>query len=214
MRYADGEGMLMRNESVPTYTQASLVDGWDHMGGPNLLGQHLVEAAKIVDPKMVYAITSPHQNIHEYNFMTSLIKVDEDNVTYSDLWINENYPLWQEFLTKIKEPIVLIASDDAFNRSSLEPLNVCHYVPIPKQVVKYYESQTPDLHAKLNECLKYVDTLFFISAGPMSEAIIHYLFKRNPNNRYVDVGSSIDEIVHGKKTRPYMNENFASTTLW
>jgi hypothetical protein len=33
------------------------------------------------------------------------------------------------------------------------------------------------------------------------------LYTNNPNNRYIDVGSAIDEIVHGKKTRPYMSEN-------
>jgi hypothetical protein len=53
---------------------------------------------------------------------------------------------------------------------------------------------------------QHTDTLFLVSAGPLSEAIIHRLYSKNPNNRYIDVGSSLDEIVHGKKTRPYMVE--------
>ena len=48
------------------------------------------------------------------------------------------------------------------------------------------------------------DTLFFISAGPLSEVLIDELYSENPNNRYIDVGSAIDEYVHGKVTRPYM----------
>jgi hypothetical protein len=31
------------------------------------------------------------------------------------------------------------------------------------------------------------------------------MFSANPNNQYIDVGSSIDEFTHGYKTRPYMN---------
>jgi hypothetical protein len=46
---------------------------------------------------------------------------------------------------------------------------------------------------------------FFVSAGPVSEILIHKMYSSNPNNQYIDVGSSIDEFVHGRITRPYMN---------
>jgi hypothetical protein len=49
--------------------------------------------------------------------------------------------------------------------------------------------------------------LFFISCGPVSEIIIHKLYQNNPNNTYVDMGSSLDELIHGYKTRPYMDPN-------
>jgi hypothetical protein len=31
------------------------------------------------------------------------------------------------------------------------------------------------------------------------------MYNHNPNNKYIDVGSSLDEFIHGKLTRPYMN---------
>ena len=37
----------------------------------------------------------------------------------------------------------------------------------------------------------------------MSEAIISYLWKINPTNRYVDVGSSVAEFVHGNPIREF-----------
>ena len=40
----------------------------------------------------------------------------------------------------------------------------------------------------------------------MSEVIIDYLWSINPSNQYIDVGSAIDEYIHGRKTRPYMYE--------
>ena len=49
--------------------------------------------------------------------------------------------------------------------------------------------------------------LFLISAGPLSEIIIYKLYKLNPNNIYLDVGSSIDIYVKNKETRPYMKNH-------
>ena len=53
---------------------------------------------------------------------------------------------------------------------------------------------------------KYSGNLFLIAVGPLSEILIDKMYKNNPNNRYVDVGSSLDEWTHGKITRPYQQE--------
>ena len=50
------------------------------------------------------------------------------------------------------------------------------------------------------------DILYVISAGPLAEIIISDLYKNNPNNCYIDFGSSIDQFIHNKKTRAYMDE--------
>ena len=63
----------------------------------------------------------------------------------------------------------------------------------------------------VKELLEYITQVenqtFFVSAGPVSEILIHRMYVANPNNQYVDVGSSIDEFTHGYKTRPYMDSN-------
>ena len=33
------------------------------------------------------------------------------------------------------------------------------------------------------------------------------MYKANPKNQYIDVGSSLDEFTHGRITRPYMDVN-------
>ena len=60
------------------------------------------------------------------------------------------------------------------------------------------------------------DLLFVVSAGPMSEPIIVDLFKNNPNNCYIDFGSSIDMFIHERQTRPYMNPDnkYARSQGW
>ena len=79
--------------------------------------------------------------------------------------------------------------------SATAPIIPAIWEPCPWLSVRSLLLETKD---KQNE-------LFFISCGPISEIIIHKLYESNPNNTYVDVGSSIDEFVHGYKTRPYMD---------
>lgn len=215
LRYGDGEGLLMKGKAIHTHTQAATIDGWDHPGGKSLLGCGLMEALNNDDPKLHIGVTSPAQNLEEYKFIRSMIKVPDSNISYADLLVNENYCKFVEALGELDESVILIASENAMRRHSLAPLKVDEYVPIPQQVAKFYENKYEELHKRLDDLIGHNDKLFLISAGPLSEVIIDYLFRRNPNNRYIDVGSATDEIVHGRKTRPYMyTGSYSSTTIW
>jgi hypothetical protein len=206
-RYADGEIRLMSGVGVGTHTQAFQQDGWCCGNKMYELGKTLLESISHTESNYVYAITSPNQNFSDYKFLRDRIQQTEQNITFADLWINGNYPLFQKFIhDELQEEIVFIASDDGIGRSML-PLKCKKYVAVPRDCVNFYEQQRKEIESVLDiMASEYTDTLFFISAGPLSEAIIHYLYCKNPNNRYIDVGSAIDEIVHGKKTRPYMIE--------
>ncbi len=204
-RYADGEVRMMRGLAVPHDTQAFAMDGWSCEGRLYRLGQVLLESIAHTEPDYFYAITSPNQNYDEYRFLRDRIRVPEDNITFADLWINGNYERFRAFLfEEIREPVVLIASEDGAKRD-LHPLRFTDYLTIPPRCPDFYEEHADEIVETLRGLAHdYRDTLFLISAGPMSEAIIHHLYGMNPRNRYIDVGSAIDELVHGKKTRPYM----------
>jgi hypothetical protein len=88
------------------------------------------------------------------------------------------------------------------------PFKVAEFFPFQDDCIRYWNEYGDDY---INQLIDYVSQIenktFFISAGPISEIIIHTLYNINPNNQYIDVGSSIDEYVHGNKTRPYMDNN-------
>ena len=60
---------------------------------------------------------------------------------------------------------------------------------------------------------KYTNTLFLISAGPLSEVFIHKLYLSNPNNIYIDVGSSIDMFTKNIYTREYQFKRSENTII-
>jgi hypothetical protein len=212
-RYADGEYSIMNGFSVGKDTQAYSVDGWSCDGKNYKLSKVLIDSIRHSEENYYYGIVSPCQNHILYNYFYNLIDNKEDNITFSDLWINYNYKKFKHFLyNEISEPVVLFASEKFV--SDRCPFAICDYFPIPSDCVNYYELNEDKLLNSLNYFSKYTNTLFLICAGPLSEAIIHNLYINNPNNRYIDAGSAIDEIIHGEKTRPYMlEESFYSNEI-
>lgn len=206
-RYADGEVRLMSGVGVGMHTQAYQQDGWSCGDKLYELGKVLNESISHTESNYYYAITSPNQNMADYKFLRDRIQQPEENITFADLWINGNYPLFKKFIfEELNEDLILIASENGYGRD-LSPLKCKLYVSVPNDCVNVYEKDSAEINKILDNLAdQHSNTLFFVSAGPMSEAIIHRMYSKNLNNRYIDVGSSIDEIVHGKKTRPYMVE--------
>ncbi len=207
-RYADGEVKLMKGLSVGKNTQAFMSDKWSCENRLYKLGKDLFSTLNHVEKNYYYAITSPNQSFDDHIFLKNHINHNDDNITFSDLWINGNYTKFKSLLyQELDEPVVCCASQYGKNKN-LNPVKVLEYYSVPDDCVNYYENNYESIQKDMqNLSLKYTNTLFLISAGPLSEILIHNLYTTNPNNRYIDVGSATDELIHGKKTRPYMLEN-------
>jgi glycosyltransferase involved in cell wall biosynthesis len=99
---------------------------------------------------------------------------------------------------------VLIANFRA-EGSKIGNLNILKQYSISDDCISFWENEAEAMLAKIKA--EYGDKknlLYVVSAGPMSGPIIADLFRNNPNNCYVDFGSSIDLYYRGKITRPYM----------
>lgn len=205
-RYADGEVMLMNGNAVGSVTQASIVDKWSAPLGLTKVGKELIESLNHIEENYYYAISSLTDNLGDYNFLKQNIKQNEDKLTFVNLWINSNYQKTIEKYSLLKRPVHLICNYKA--RRENFPFTVASITPFPNDCVKFWEENGDFFISELLEIYKdKTNELFFISCGPVSEIIIDKLYTANPNNTYIDVGSSIDEFVHGYKTRPYMDKN-------
>jgi Asp-tRNA(Asn)/Glu-tRNA(Gln) amidotransferase A subunit family amidase len=99
-------------------------------------------------------------------------------------------PVSFEYLDYVVPTYYILTMDFVSLRKLYDKEYCDKLVILTSEIIEKYSSMT--------------NQLFFISCGPISEIIIDVLYKANPNNTYIDVGSSIDEFVHGYKTRPYM----------
>jgi hypothetical protein len=202
-RYADGERMILNNQSIGQGTQAFNVDKWRFQD--NLIfSNDLLETCKHRESNYYYAISCKCCDPIGLEYYKKLL--DLHNLTYSNLFINANYEKFINFVNNLKKDVVLIANKDC--KKANYPFNVIDKLPIENDCVNWYE-QNKEIILKILPIFakKHNNKLFFISAGPLSEIIIHHLYINNPNNIYVDVGSSLDIYTHEKITRPYQNKN-------
>lgn len=205
-RYADGEVLLMKGMEVGLNTQAHQIDNWSAPNKLTKVGIELLNSLKHTEPNYYYAISSKTDNLGDYNFLIENILAKNENLTFANLWINKNYKEMIKFYHNFKNDCFLICNYKAIKKNF--PFNVLEIFPILDNCVNFWEKNGDNFMIDLINKVKYIkNKTFFISAGPISEIIIHNLYITNPNNQYIDVGSSIDEFVHNKKTRAYMNTN-------
>jgi len=202
-RYADGEVALMTGKEISQGSQAYQVDKWSAPGQPTKTGKQLLESLSHEEDNYYYAISSNTDWSTDHEFLMSRIRIP-NNITFANLWINANYQKMKAFYQSLKKEVYVICNQKAEKKSF--PFPVAELFPFPDDCVMYWEQHGEDYLTQLVEYVTQVhDKTFFISCGPVSEIIIDRLYKVNPNNQYIDVGSSMDEFVHGYKTRPYMD---------
>jgi hypothetical protein len=206
VRYGDGEHMLIDGREVSTITQAYKIDKWSAPAVMSKLGADLKLSLSHTESNYHYAIPCQCCNRQGKEYYLNTIHQKEDNITYANLFINGNYPLWMNYIQSMGQHIVLIANKNSvLGRQNLLPLHVDTFFGVPDDCVNFYEKHGERyINYVTTEFKNIKNQLVFVSGGPMAKVLIHHLFLTNPSNRYIDVGSSIDEIIHGKQTRPFM----------
>jgi hypothetical protein len=201
-RYADGEVQLMRGNPIGNNSQAFMVDKWSSPSGMTPIGEQLLESLNHSEENYHFAISGKSDSISDYEFLTE--KIPNDNLTFANLWINSNYQKMKQFYNSIEKDVYMICNHRAQPQNF--PFNVKEIFPFPDDCISYFIDLGEDYITQLLDYVNQIENkLFLVSAGPVSEILIHRMYQSNPNNQYIDVGSSIDEFVHGKMTRPYMN---------
>ena len=208
-RYADGERALM------TGTAVKAVDGWEAGNEVSSLGKALSESLGFANKNFVYGISCPDCDSEAYYWFMERLK--GCNVTFSNIWANANFAeFWKDF-QNLKRDAVLVTNYRGKGKT-YGKLNVkAHYFTTNDDSIKFFEEDCENL---INQMISEVGNLknhfFAISAGPMSGLIIQALFKNNPNNCYIDFGSSLDICTKGEITRPYMNPEspYAQQKCW
>jgi hypothetical protein len=202
-RYADGEIRLMKGIDISLSSQAFIEDKWSTPFGMTKVGNCLLETIKHTENNYYYAISAPTDNIDDYNYLINNISQSKENITFANLWINANYHKSKEKYENLKRNVILICNKNGKKENF--PFNVTDLILFPDDCVNFWEENGDSFLDDLIKKFKNLNNeLVFISCGPISEIIIHHLYINNPNNTYIDVGSSIDEYVHGRITRPYM----------
>lgn len=206
LRFADGELSILQNRTLTN------CDNWTFKTG-NILHRHLNSALELKNTNVYYGISGLSDNKDACNYYYNNI-FNTHNITYANVFVNSNYKKWIEFLESYSANCFLISSAIP-NNNKIGNIKIIDSLIINEFLVNNWDNEYKNYFNMLEKIAKkYTNMLFLISAGPLSEVFIYKLYKANPNNIYLDVGSSIDTYVKNKQTRPYMKDsNLINNTI-
>lgn len=196
MRSADGEFALMTGLAVLAQ------EGWTSPTYVTKLGHAIYDSLQLTDPRIWYGISCPCCDREAYYWYRS--HIPSENLTFANIFVNKNYPSFKKFFPTIKRKTILIANYRARGKQ-IGNLDIIKHYEIPDGCVEFWENGAAELIEQIKQDYgSEKDLLYAVSAGPLSEPIIAALFQNNPDNCYIDFGSSLDGFYREVVTRPYM----------
>ncbi|ORX75408.1 hypothetical protein K493DRAFT_2209 [Basidiobolus meristosporus CBS 931.73] len=223
-RWGDGEYFLVSGNSIAPGAQAETVDKWiwreDRIG---VLGNTMIESLQNPVGMYFYGLPCPFTwNSALPRYLSLGRNISTSRMSYSMIWMGENYPKLYKFFqsiqtgtTTMKQKVVLLINQSGSDR--LEELSkwASHVVFVPDNCAEIFEipsTRCAWISYAQSIARLHTDTLFMISAGPLSEVLIYYMYQARPfSNQYVDFGSSLDDVGKGENTRGYSPNSKATT---
>ena len=144
-------------------------------------------------------------------WMKDNVGVKPENLTWANLFVNDNYPFFRDNFIKefSNHDIILVANEDA--DLSRVPFKVEEHIKISNTAFIDNFDLVEFLPKK-----DYKDKLFLFCAGPLANMLTAKMWKENKNNTNLNIGSIINKELTGQKNRGYLkgNENLTKICVW
>jgi hypothetical protein len=127
---------------------------------------------------------------------------DDDSLTWANLWVNGNYPLFMENVYPLffNKKCVFVGHKDA---------NIFNMPFFVKDFRVGYNAMVNDI-AVISDIKKWIgdnnitDHLFLFSASSFSNLAIYELYKEYQNNTYIDIGTTLAPLMNMPTQRSYL----------
>lgn len=154
---------------------------------PDFFRQKLIESIQFKDPEYYIGTCCPCCNGDRAQKMREFSGQDEDHMTFANVFVNDNYPVYKETFLKeyATRDIHLVANSNS------------RVGDLPFRVEKFYPI---GFNAWLNN-YDFIDFIkqknvsnktFLFCAGPFGNLLAHQLFQDNKRNTYLDIGSTLN----------------------
>jgi hypothetical protein len=206
-RFADGEANILKNNTIGNK------DGWLYKKDRNLVFRaDLRRSLLCTDPGFIYGISCTCCDEENHRYLLDNLKTGRENLTFSNIFVNANFPLFQEnFLRALaasQKDIAICTNKKARieNLDSLIPVK--DFIPVPGNCVEYWEKGREYIRGLLDlKGSTFSNRIYLFAVGPLSEILIHELWRINPKNILLDIGSTLDPLLFRRKSRDYHREN-------
>lgn len=204
IRPADGEYLVCTNQTVTN------IDKWTFYANSCLqtdLFRSLKECEHLNGVYVGIPCSDCSQHIHSW--YTDVLTIPAERLTYANIFCNKNWKSFTSLFTDEKTPFYYIGP----YVSNTHNLNVIDVLKTPEFLVNSWDSQKEYFVQSFLKWMEGKKGVFLFSVGPISKILIPMIWKQNPTNIYLDVGSSFDLFMKGRSNREYINptSHYANT---
>lgn len=207
-KYCDGEMAVLEN--IP-------VNNKEFWFNPNSIidvskRDKLLESIKFKHPQYFVGITCVKvfglENHRKIKFISGQ---DESHLTWADIFVNSNYKFFVDNIVKLfsYRNVVLFCNKNG----KIQNLPFKPYLVFPVDN-NAWQSNWDHIETakKLIDSLDMKNYVFLFCCGPFGNILAYELTKHNPNNTYLDIGSTLNPWLQsaGFERDYYMGENFFS----
>lgn len=197
-RYADTEYFIMHGNKFES------IDYYKYKGGNTTLHKQMLQSITGQYGKNYYYGNFPEYPPGYFEFVPKM-EADIKHFTFANLWINANYAKTKELIKSLIYDefgeIILLVNDQATNTVFSKEVR-----KFPTDLNAIWEEKNEIILEDLESLAKkYNNKLFIVSVGPFANVMIWRMFNANPNNRYIDFGSSVVHFTGVQINRPYFD---------
>lgn len=202
-RFADGEACVLQNKTVGNS------DGWLFKQNKNLIFRRDLRHSLLCnDPHYYYGLSCSCCDRPNHEYLTNLVRAPLTNLTFSNIWVNANYSKFNdtffETLNKTGKEIIFCSGSKARLGELQQRIPICDFISIPGNCVQWWEKNRDFARGIFDlKASQYSNAIFLFSLGPLSEILIYLMWQANPNNIYLDIGSTLDPYVFKRSSRSY-----------
>lgn len=143
---------------------------------------------------------------YKHEVLKKLTGQDDNYLTWGNIFVNGNYERYvAEIIPLFSEYEIIIVTNRKANTKLLPFVNkIIERVDVGTNAWMDDIQQVDEMKKTLVE-KKYKNKLYLFAAGPFSNILIHELYMIEPQNTYLDIGSTLDGMMGLGNTRGYLN---------
>jgi len=124
----------------------------------------------------------------------------KENIVSACIFVNENYLEFLHDFSELFENCIFVGNELGMDWQL--PFSPERYIRVKENAWKDYNSNLLELYLS-NHLKNQRKRIVLVACGPMSNTLIYKLYKNNPDNIYLNVGSTFDPFLFGHLTRQY-----------
>lgn len=206
-KYADGEWAVMKNVSVNNrefwFSPNNMMD--------EIRRNKLIESFQFQHPQYHVGISCPCcQGIETFREMKSFSNQQDEKLTWANIWVNSNYSYFKEHILPIFKDKIVVLFCNADGKIENLPFKPYMVFPVENNA---WEANWNFI--EITKDLKINNALFLFCCGPFGNILAYELTKNNPNNTYLDIGSTLNPWLKsaGFERHYYMNDSYFSKMI-